>query len=58
MAESLNCAVCLNLSESDPCDLCSDETRDRSTLCVVEEPVSARSEYEQAVRTLSSLFIP
>ena len=29
VAESLRCAVCLNLSESDPCDLCSDEARDR-----------------------------
>lgn len=38
LAESMHCAVCLNLSESDPCSICADESRDRTTLCVVEEP--------------------
>jgi len=31
------CSVCCNISESDPCALCSDQTRDRATLCVVED---------------------
>ncbi|NMB76875.1 MAG: recombination protein RecR [Myxococcales bacterium] len=30
------CAVCGNLSESTPCELCADPRRDRSLLCVVE----------------------
>ncbi len=30
------CSVCGNLTESDPCSICSDETRDRSVICVVE----------------------
>lgn len=31
------CSVCGNLSELDPCDICSDPRRDRAVLCVVEE---------------------
>ena len=32
------CSVCNTLTESDPCDICSDPQRDASLLCVVEEP--------------------
>jgi recombination protein RecR len=32
------CEVCGHLTETSPCPLCSDPTRDRKTLCVVEEP--------------------
>lgn len=32
------CSVCNNLTERDPCEYCSDSTRDRSTICVVETP--------------------
>ncbi len=32
------CKNCFNLSESDPCPICSDNSRDRSILCVVETP--------------------
>ena len=31
------CSVCMNISETDPCAICTDEKRDRSTICVVEE---------------------
>ena len=31
------CPVCRNLTDKDVCDICSDETRDRSTICVVED---------------------
>ena len=30
------CSVCGNLTDEDPCALCSDESRDISTICVVE----------------------
>ena len=30
------CSICYNLSEKDPCDICSDKKRDDSTICVVE----------------------
>lgn len=33
-----SCSRCFNLTESDPCPICQDETRDRKTICVVEEP--------------------
>lgn len=32
------CSLCGNLTEKDPCDICVDPRRDKSILCVVEEP--------------------
>lgn len=32
------CSVCNNLTEQDPCDICSDPRRDRSLICAVETP--------------------
>jgi len=32
------CSVCFNITEQDPCSICRDENRDRSVICVVEEP--------------------
>jgi recombination protein RecR len=32
------CKVCCNLSEADLCQICSDTRRDRSLICVVEQP--------------------
>jgi recombination protein RecR len=32
------CDVCFNLSESNPCPICSDAQRDKNTLCIVETP--------------------
>lgn len=33
-----HCSRCFNISEQDPCAVCSDARRDRNTICVVEEP--------------------
>ena len=33
------CSMCFNITETDPCAVCSDEGRDRSVICVVEEPL-------------------
>jgi len=33
------CTVCLNITDTDPCGICADETRDRTKVCVVEEPI-------------------
>jgi recombination protein RecR len=33
-----SCPVCGNYTEEVPCAICQDQRRDRSTLCVVEEP--------------------
>jgi recombination protein RecR len=32
------CAVCNNISDSELCRFCADPSRDRSTICVVEDP--------------------
>ena len=33
------CSVCQNVTESDPCGICADTSRDRTLICVVEEPL-------------------
>jgi recombination protein RecR len=33
------CSSCLNITESDPCALCSDPQRDDGLICVVEQPL-------------------
>lgn len=35
------CSTCNNISETDPCQICIDPKRDRSTICVVEETSDA-----------------
>jgi recombination protein RecR len=35
---TLRCGVCSNVSETDPCSICSDPARDATIVCVVEEP--------------------
>ena len=37
------CAECGNLTEEEVCGICSDARRDRSTICVVEQPVDVIS---------------
>jgi recombination protein RecR len=32
------CSVCFNITEEDPCNICKDTKRDKSIICVVEEP--------------------
>lgn len=32
------CSVCCNITDTDPCRICSDKTRDNSVICVVQEP--------------------
>ena len=32
------CSVCGNLTDQDPCSICQDESRDKSIICVVENP--------------------
>ncbi len=38
-AETRLCSICCNISESDPCEVCADDRREVSTICVVEEPL-------------------
>jgi len=34
----VHCSVCFNVTEQDPCRICTEPQRDQRTLCVVEEP--------------------
>ena len=33
------CGTCQNITEIDPCSICSDSQRDRSRICIVQEPL-------------------
>ncbi len=32
------CSICGSFTETDPCPVCSDQSRDKSLLCIVEQP--------------------
>lgn len=32
------CSLCCNITDTDPCNICQDKHRDRSVICVVQEP--------------------
>lgn len=57
------CAVCGNLSDSDPCPICADPRRDGSVLCVVEEasdilPIERTGEYRGLYHVLGGHLSP
>ncbi len=33
------CTICQNVTEISPCDICSDDDRDKSIICIVEDPL-------------------
>ena len=37
------CSVCKNITDKEVCELCSDQTRDHTTICVVEQPLDVFS---------------
>lgn len=37
-ANTVLCSICKNIAEVDPCAICSNPSRDRSMICVVEQP--------------------
>jgi recombination protein RecR len=37
--QTTTCQTCFNIAEQSPCAICTDETRDHSVICVVEEPL-------------------
>jgi recombination protein RecR len=57
------CPVCGNLGESEPCDICQDERRDRALVCVVEEasdilPIERTGEYRGLYHVLGGHLSP
>ena len=35
------CTTCHNMSETDPCKICSDDKRNKNMICIVEDPLDA-----------------
>ena len=57
------CHECCNLALSDPCEICGDDTRDRSVICVVEQPqdvqaFEASREYHGLYHVLHGVLSP
>ena len=42
-ADTLFCSLCYNIADKDPCPICDNEQRDRSIICVVEEPLDVQA---------------
>jgi recombination protein RecR len=64
MAERVrHCSICNNLSESDPCEYCSQPNRDRTKICVVEEAsdiaaIDGSGEYRGLYHVLGGCLSP
>ena len=57
------CSVCGSCTESDPCPICTDPLRDKTLLCVVEQPqdidiIEASHEYRGFFHVLGGLIAP
>ena len=57
------CEICFNLSSSSPCEICSSERRDHSTICVVAETkdliaIEKTNEYNGLYHVLQGLISP
>lgn len=57
------CSVCGNWTEVDPCPICSDLTREKNQICVVEQPqdvstIEAYGEYKGMYHVLGGLIKP
>ena len=57
------CSVCGNLTDDDPCIICSDGSRDRSVICVVESPkdvavIQRMNEYKGLYHVLHGVICP
>jgi recombination protein RecR len=57
------CSVCCNITETDPCPICSNIKRDRTILCIVEEPndvlaIEKTNEYRGLYHVLGGSLSP
>ncbi len=39
--ETILCSNCFMIGDSNPCEICKNEARDKTTICVVEQPLDA-----------------
>ncbi len=57
------CSVCANITEADPCAICSNSKRERTFICVVEEPhdvlaIEKTHEYKGLYHVLGGALSP
>ncbi len=57
------CSVCCNLTDGEVCHICSSQTRDKSTICVVEDPrdviaIERTHEYNGLYHVLHGVISP
>jgi len=57
------CSVCFNITDVDPCRICSDDNREPSQLCVVADPkdlvaIERSHEYQGKYHVLGGLISP
>lgn len=57
------CSICCNITESEPCQICVNDKRDRSTICVVEEAndvlaIEKTGEYKGLYHVLGGVLSP
>lgn len=57
------CSTCYSLTQSDPCSICSDPERDRTRICVVEQPFNIQplektGEYRGLYHVLMGVLSP
>lgn len=58
-----SCAICHNITDHEHCDICDDISRDRHTLCVVENikdilSIEATSQYKGMYHVLGGIISP
>ncbi len=61
--EIVICSVCCNISEENPCPICENSSRDKSQICVVEEPLDVMAlektrEYKGTYHVLGGAISP
>src|SRR6187549_3099478 len=57
------CSICCNITESDPCQICSSEKRNKTSLCIVEEPgdvfaIEKTNEFKGKYHVLHGIISP
>lgn len=57
------CSVCQNVTDVDPCHICNDKTRDKTLICVVQEPkdviaMEKTKEYSGTYHILNGVISP
>lgn len=57
------CSVCCNITETDPCPICSSDKRNKNVICVVEEPsdlyaIEKTNEFKGMYHVLHGIISP